>query len=822
MQKIRKRVFSLPRVILCITAAVLFACGFYMIFMQYQDSQSHMKNIAEQSLQDAGKSRILFLSSYSETHFSVPLQWKGITEGFNGTGVVVDTEYMDTKNHPDRASIQRFTDMLAGKLQTTSYDALIVGDDAALEFADEHRSDLFRHMPVVFLGINNVDYAERVHQEGWATGIPEKNDYTAIFRTAGRLFPDCRKFVCIVDHTSVGIGDFNQLQKIIPSFPNYTFEIMNTSALTKSELIDQLRAIDNGSIIVELDAFEDKDGNVYTIDDICRLIADNSSRPLFRGSTGGVGNGALGSGFLDFEAFGRQAAGMTMAILNGKNPADIPIIDEMTTSYVFDQKQLDKFQLRLDDLPPNSVLVNKQLPFWMQYQNILQPALLILLAFVCIIVVLALSMIQLIRTSRQLRENERRLQHELYYDELTSLISRRGLFKLDKPPYRSAAVLNIDDFKFINEHYGHKFGDKLLQMLAERLSSISGARAVRVSGDEFFLLFRDNIMEQQERVKRIVSDLQEPYTIENIQIDISISFGFAARKDAESLEDLLTMAELAMYHGRDSHGHRDFQFYDEKIRETIDRKEALHQDLKKAVQEKSFNVLYQPQVITDTKEVYGYEALCRFPNNRYYPDQFIPAAEESGLIINLDRIVTEKVIEQLAKWKADGKKLPVVSINYSARQLKDASYATFLDDLLTRHGIPADRVKIEITESSIFSSEERSEEFFKEMHERGIDIALDDFGTGYSSITAMTKLPVDFVKFDKSLIDNYLKEGKVTFLTDMISIVHDLRKQIVAEGIETKEQYELAKKIGVDQIQGYYFDKPLSGDAAIDVSYQDK
>lgn len=820
MAYMKKRVSFFMRILLCLIAAGLFIFGFYMLVVQYQTATSHIEDVAGQSLQEKQHGRVLFLSSYSQTHFSVPLQWQGIDKGLKGTGVSFDTEYMDMKNHSDPASVERFRDMLAGKLAHTSYDALIVGDDAALHFAEHHRLELFHGLPVVFLGINDLEYAEQVHKSGWATGIPEESNFADIFATAVKLFPTCHTLVCFVDNTATGQGDLAHLQQIMPQFMGYDFVVINTSELTQAELIERLEALDEHTLLFELDAFEDKDGHSYTIDDMCRLLDQYASRPIFRVSTGGVGSGALCSGFLDFEQFGQEAATMALQLMQGASVSDMPLVHQTATHYVFDARQMQKFGLTLRDLPENSTLLNEQVPFWLKYKAILFPVVLIALAFICIILALVITVSDMRHTSLQLQASRQALMHQLYYDRLTGLITPKGFFRLDAEEYDSACALNIDDFKFVNEKYGYPFGDELLKALAERLRALTGARAARVSGDEFFVLFREDITAQPEKLERMAAQLQLPYTVQQTQLDISISLGVAARRPQDSLNDLLTSAELAIYHGRKHRRHAGCQLYDEQIRQDLDRREQAINDLKKAVREKNFTILYQPQVITATKEVYGFEALCRFPDNRYYPDQFIPLAEESGLIIDLDRIVTEKVIQQLDAWRKAGKKLPVVSINYSAHQLKDDAYTRYVAALLQRYDIPADRIKIEITECSVFADQERSAEFFREVHDMGMDIALDDFGTGYSSLTAMKQLPVDFVKFDKSLIDEYLLPGKVTFLANLAAIVHDLGRQIVAEGVETEAQYQLARELGLDQIQGYYFAKPLPGEKAMDVSFQ--
>lgn len=810
----------MARIVLALAAVVLVSTGIVLLIRQFEAGNARVRSMATESVRADGDHRVLFISSYSQAHFSVPLQWEGIDETLEAQGVALDTEYMDTKNHPDDRSIQRFTALLRGKLQTSSYDVLIVGDDAALGYAEEHRDDLFENMPVVFLGINDLDHARRVHQEGWATGVLEESNMTDVFSTMAGLFPQRHTFVCIVDNTPTGQGDLTELKRVQAKLEGYDFQVINTSELSKDELVKQVEAIGSDALVAELDAFEDADGNEYTIDQAVRLLTTHTSAPVFRVSTGGVGAGALGSGVLDFRTFGRQAAAMAIRIINGVQPGSIALAGRSGTAYVFDQTQLDRFDIPSRNLPERATVINGSRPVWEEYQAVLVPALLVVLGLVFVIAALVIGAVQSRMDARELRQSEARLRHELYYDTLTDLTNRKGLFKMDTSRYRSACALNIDGFKFINEKYGHAFGDEVLRELASRLTAIPGATAIRLGGDEFFLMFEDDVKAGTSWIAQVDKAINAPYAGKAGQVDLSVSAGIAQRKEGQSLDDLLTAAELALHEGRGDQQHHGIQIYNSKIKDEVDRRTALVEVLQRAVRQEAFTVLYQPQVIADTCEVYGLESLCRLENNTYFPDQFIPAAEESGLIVELDRIVTRKVVAQLGAWKRAGRRLPVVSLNYSSRQLRDQDYPRLLASLLDEQGVPHDRVKIEITERSVFSDRDRADAFFEQIHQMGMQIALDDFGTGYSSIIAMSALPVDFVKFDKSLADEYLVPDRLTFLADLTAIVHDLGKQVVAEGVETSEQFRLACQIGIDQIQGYYFDRPLPADKAIDAHYQ--
>lgn len=817
-----RKAYTVLRTIMGISAVILIVLGVYQFFILFQSASTRIRDLAVESLHEEGDHRVLFISSYSQTHFTVPQEWRGLEVGFQGQGVVVDTEYMDTKNHPDKASVDRFAALLRGKLQTTHYDALVVGDDAALHFVDDHRADLFPDTPVVFLGINDLAYANQVHEEGWATGIPEETNLRDVFQAAADLFPASKTFAVVVDDTPTGKGDLAQVQQMEGDFPGYQFDIINTSQLSQDQYAQAVGALGTDAIVMELDGFEDADGNVYTIDDTIRFLSSHTDRPIFRASTGGVGDGVLGSGVLDFQEHARQAATMAIQTINGTSPGDIPLVHMNYVRYVFDDQLMRRYGIKDADLPPNSTTLGGAQSFWQEYDDVLMPAAHILSGLILVIIILVVSAAQSSRDAQTLRDREGELRHRLYFDRLTDIVNRNGLFALDDSPFGSAAVFNIDVFKFINERYGHLCGDQILKEIAARLDSLPHARAARLGGDEFFVLFEGGLSQDPGLVDRIDSLLGGDYLYEGERIDVSVSAGFAQRQEGETLDQLLAKTELAMFEGRRDNSHHGFRVYDEGIKERFDHRSVLVSDLQKAVRDRSFTVLYQPQVHTDTRELFGFEALCRFENNKYYPDEFIPIAEESGYIIDLDRIVTQKVIEQLDAWKQAGYRLPVVSINYSSRQLKDLNYDSFVQGLLDEHGIPNDRIKIEITERGVFADQERSIEFFQTTRAMGIEVALDDFGTGYSSITAISKLPVDYVKLDKSLIDDYLVEGRAAFLENLTAIVHDLGKKVVAEGVETEDQYQLARRIGIDQIQGYYFDRPLPPDQAIRVCYEER
>jgi len=806
---------------LSIFAAIAVVTAVAMLVLQYQGRASDRHKMAESALQDKKQHAVLFISSYSQSHFSVPLQWNGLSSAFKNSDIILDTEYMDTKNHADPKSQALFETMLRNKLRNFKYDVLVVGDDPALNFAEDHRKDIFQNIPVVFLGINDILHAESVHRAGWATGVPEQSNMEDTFHLACDLFPECDVFTIIVDDSPTGRGDVQTLLEFEKNFTDKgkKFEIVNISELKKDEFIKRMKELPENHIVFELDAFFDAEKNVYTIDDICRLLAEYCPRPVFRASTGGVGNGALGSGFLDFELFGKTAGKMVLSIINGESVADIPLAYNTKTGYVFDYEQMQRFNVDRDSLPENTTVLNYEQTLWEQYTGIFIPIILIILATVAFIVSLFVAKWRTERDKEDLDRNNIELDRRVYYDILTELPNRRYIKEKitdeQLKSIKSVCVLDVDGFKFINEKYGHDGGDTVLKTIADRLRQFPENISARIGADDFLICFSNDITRCKEKCNQLDILLNRPVNYHGDDIAFTCSIGYAVRCGIEQLDDLMTEASVAKFNAKKNGFRHMSAIYSDEEGKMFDRRAKMEQDITRAIREESFEVVYQPKVITSQKSIGGFEALCRFKDNLYYPGEFIPAAEANGLIIYIDRIMTRKVVEQMRRWKNEGFELPVISINYSAVQLQDEDYCDFLQELLDRNDIPHDRIQIEITESQSFGHNSASRAFFDKVQSMGMHLALDDFGNGYSTIGALNSFPVKYVKLDKSVNDTYLQEGKESYIKHIVDLAHDLGKSLVAEGVETEVQFRLARQLGIDQIQGYYFSRPLPPDEAI-------
>ncbi|MEE1159661.1 MAG: ABC transporter substrate binding protein, partial [Atopobiaceae bacterium] len=616
--------------LLAVLSVVLILVGVSRLYGLYKNLADNDESMARASLRDKKQHSVLFLSSYSQSHFSVPLQWDGVSKAFEGTEVLLDTEYMDMKNNADDESQALFERLLRHKLESHAYEVIIVGDDAALNFAEEHRDDLFRGVPVVFLGINDIDHARRVHDEGWATGIPEQSNMADVFRAAAGIFDVCDTFVCVVDDTETGKADVASLEQVVPQLPDHKFEIVNLSHLSEEEFLERMRGLGDNTVVFELDAFKDKDGKVYTIDDVCRLLADDCPRPVFRVSTGGVGNGALCSGFLDFTKFGITAGQMAIDILNGKMPAEIDLANDSVTEYVFDWQQLKRFGIRNSQLPENSIVLGADPNLMESYGAILKPLSYVLMGFACLTLFLVLEFLKS-------RRSERDLYYRHYHDSLTDLPNRNAAKQLhESRAVGSVALIDIDGFRFINEVYGYSRGDVVIKTLADRLRGLSELRCARYGADEFLVLFDGDISRERRLFNEVVRLTHEPVEADDQLIEISCSAGIVVRDGDQALEELMTDADLALYEARETSGRSRYAYYSPQMREKIDGRRRVISSLDRAIAEESFRVVYQPQIDLASGSLHGFEALCRFKDDLYYPNEFIPVAESVGLIMQVD------------------------------------------------------------------------------------------------------------------------------------------------------------------------------------------
>lgn len=420
---------------------------------------------------------------------------------------------------------------------------------------------------------------------------------------------------------------------------------------------------------------------------------------------------------------------------------------------------------------------------------------------------------------------EEKIKNLAYSDILTGLPNRtRFQDKLEETLALAAKhnskfaimFIDLDHFKHINDTMGHAAGDQLLVKLAERLdlSIRSTDMLARLGGDEFIIILPE--LEDEEDIidiaERIFNNIKDPVSINDKPIYITLSLGISIYPtDGDDAQSLLKKGDNAMYQAK-SQGRNGYVFYDKVLEEKNNLRNTYEEVLRDAIANDGFVLFYQPQVSTSNGELLGFETLIRIENESMGivpPNNFIPLAEELGLIGQVDAWVFEECCSQYAQWRGEGFNHIRLSINLSALQLRDDSVLIKYLAILKRYDVDPADIQIEITENALIENEGVALTILEGFKAYGLTIALDDFGTGYSSLNCINLYPIDTIKIDRSFVKDALYNPKnKAVIQGIVLIANSLNLKTIAEGVETQEQYEFIKQLGCDEIQGYYFHKP--------------
>jgi len=419
------------------------------------------------------------------------------------------------------------------------------------------------------------------------------------------------------------------------------------------------------------------------------------------------------------------------------------------------------------------------------------------------------------------------LQQLAFYDSLTNL-PNRILFKerlvqeikIAKRRDTELAVLfmDLDRFKYINDTLGHTCGDQLLIEAAQRIKGCirETDTVARLGGDEFTIILTEiNSTSAIKRVaNKIIAALSEKFIIENNEVNIGASIGISTYPSNGTTYDALTKnADTAMYKVKET-GRNSFHFFTEELHATIKRRLILEKEMRTSISESSFEIHYQPKVEIDSCKIIGMEALLRWNHpelGAISPQEFIPIAEETGLIIPLGNWIMHQACAQNAAWIKAGYQPLRVAVNLSIRQFEQKDIAEQIQNILSETGLAPEHLELEITESMVMNDINRAILTLKRLRKLGIHISVDDFGTGYSSLSYLKQFPIQCLKIDKSFVDDLCHNtDAVAIVSAIISMAGNLDLTVVAEGVETKEQMDFLRKEGCDQMQGYYYSMPLA------------
>lgn len=427
---------------------------------------------------------------------------------------------------------------------------------------------------------------------------------------------------------------------------------------------------------------------------------------------------------------------------------------------------------------------------------------------------------------QQQQELQQEIHEYAYIDRLTGLPNRAYFLEILDQTIAQAQrsdhlvallFLDLDDFKKVNDGLGHQAGDKLLEVVGRRIKTClrEGDMVARLGGDEFTVILNhiNNVEETYQIAERIIDTVATPMIINEMEVIVSTSIGITFYPfDDDNSGQLLKNADTAMYQAKKK-GRNCYQYYTEEMNRALSARLDMENKIRQAIRLEQFSVHYQPRLDLKHKRITGVEALIRWehPQDGYIsPAQFIPVAEETGLISNIGNWVFQQACEQLLAWKKMGIKNLTMAVNISARQFEQDEILTTLQDAMRHDGLSPKDIEIEITESLLMRDIQNSINMLKQIHNQGFQIALDDFGTGYSSLSYLQKFPLNTLKIDRSFVRDCTENAKDAAMTRaIISLAHTLDLAVVAEGVETEAQRDLLKRQRCDAIQGYLFSKPL-------------
>ncbi|MCG8502568.1 MAG: EAL domain-containing protein [Firmicutes bacterium] len=422
------------------------------------------------------------------------------------------------------------------------------------------------------------------------------------------------------------------------------------------------------------------------------------------------------------------------------------------------------------------------------------------------------------------KNTEEYIKYIAYYDDLTKLPNQNKCMKileehLNVSTKKSAIILiDLDDFKKVNDTLGHDYGDKLLVAICRKIKSFIKENIVisRMGGDEFLIIMKD--IEDREQVEvfceKVLEMFTVPFQIENKQVYITASMGIAIHpKDGKECKTLRRNADTAMYEAKSS-GRNKFQFFNTKMSDALIRKTEIEKSLRQAVHNREFKIHYQPQYDLKNQRISGLEALLRWHTEHLgfvSPAEFIPIAEETGLIVPIGEWILEEVFRQIRYWNNNGYRFGSIAVNISSVQLQSKSFMKKISEISKQYrDISSQSLEFEITESVLLNNLDSSMKIFDQMKSMGFKIALDDFGTGYSSLNYLKMLPTDTLKIDKLFIDHITKyQNNQSIIDGIIKLAHSMQIRVVAEGVETEEQLQILKRFNCDIIQGFHYCKPL-------------
>lgn len=518
---------------------------------------------------ETGRGRVLFISSYSYAWETIPQQIDGIRKSL-GDDVTIDYKFMDTKNVDTAENVHLFYKSLSYYLsQVPAYDVVIVGDDAAYNFVLVYRK-IFGNTPIVFEGVNNVSKALAMDYNPNVTGIIENQTYGNTIALAKKIYPEAAHIVAIVDNTVTGLSARKEFYSYKDEFPDLEFSDINASEFSQKDLIKSVESFDESTILLYILCSNDKDGNVYASAESVQMLSSRAHIPMFSGISIGMGKGLLGGEIVSHEEMGEIAGEMALKILNGEPCENMDVITDSPMTYCFDETVMKRFGISRSMLPDDAKIINHEETFMEQYGKVIRITSVIGGIMVLFIIWLVRDNMHKRKVNDTISSLNKKLNFIARYDALTSLLNRRVFMEdlqyriREKEPF-GLIMFDMDNFKRINDVYGHNEGDAVLKEMAARAGALVDDifEVYRLAGDEFVAIVQSGQAEVIDSyAMKILDTFKIPYQIAGGEQYLASSIGIAMYpKDGKNSTEVIAAADHAMYEVK-KNGKNSRAFYD--------------------------------------------------------------------------------------------------------------------------------------------------------------------------------------------------------------------------------------------------------------------
>lgn len=523
---------------------------------------------------ETGRGRVLFISSYSYAWETIPQQIEGIKKSL-GDDVTIDYKFMDTKNVDTAENVHLFYKSLSYYLsQVPAYDVVIVGDDAAYNFVLVYRK-IFGNTPIVFEGVNNVSKALAMDYNPNVTGIIENQTYGNTIALAQKIYPEAAHIVAIVDNTVTGLSARKEFYSYKDEFPDLEFSDINASEFSQKDLIKSVESFDESTILLYILCSNDKDGNVYASAESVQMLSSRAHIPMFSGISIGMGKGLLGGEIVSHEEMGEIAGEMALKILNGEPCENMDVITDSPMTYCFDETVMKRFGISRSMLPDDAKIINHEETFMEQYGKVIRITSVIGGIMVLFIIWLVRDNMHKRKVNDTISSLNKKLNFIARYDALTSLLNRRVFMEdlqyriREKEPF-GLIMFDMDNFKRINDVYGHNEGDAVLKEMAARAGALVDDvfEVYRLAGDEFVAIVQSGQAEVIDSyAMKILDTFKIPYQIAGGEQYLASSIGIAMYpKDGKNSTEVIAAADHAMYEVK-KNGKNSRAFYDADMEE---------------------------------------------------------------------------------------------------------------------------------------------------------------------------------------------------------------------------------------------------------------